>query len=79
MKNDNSYEFWLNYYSKNFKEWCKLMMQDYNDSLIKLHNDFKKNYENRTDKASNNYIIKDTVKGLLNQIKAIEHILKLNL
>ena len=71
MKNDNSYKFWLNYYKNDFKEWCKLMLHDYRNSLVELLNELKESYENRTDKENNNPIIKDSVRG-----KAIETILQ---
>lgn len=76
MKNDNSYKFWLNYYENNFKKWCELMLHDYRESLMTLLNELKENYTNRADKESNNPIIKDSVTGQLNQIKAIETILQ---
>lgn len=76
MKNDNSYKFWLNYYKNDFKEWCELMLHDYRSSLVESLNELKESYKNRTDKENNNPIIKDSVKGQLNQIKAIETILQ---
>ena len=76
MKNDNSYNFWLNYYENNFKKWCELMLHNYRESLMTSLNELKENYTNRTDKESNNPIIKDSVTGQLNQIKAIETILQ---
>ena len=76
MRNDNSYEFWLDYYKNYFKQWCELMLHDYKNSLIELLNELKESYKSRNDKQSNDPIIKDSIKGQLNQIKAIESIFK---
>jgi hypothetical protein len=79
MLNNNSFEFWLNYYKVDFKNECGLMGNDYILELNKWLLNHKKSYENRTDKSNTDRVIQDSINGQLNQIKAIETILKSSL
>ena len=78
-ENGNTLDFWLYYYRNNFKsniEFLGAGKKDYMVELKKHYSDLLKSKDNAIDNLnSDNYHIKHSAIGLLNQLKAIEQIL----
>lgn len=79
FKNGNGVDFWIWYYENKFKKDIEFFgngKRDYKEELKKHYNRLLKSKKNSIDNLnSEDYMLRHSANGLLNQLKAIENIL----